>query len=108
MPQPGVGVPKCGYLGGRREDSTDVREAATRTTKMSSLLLRTGGAGGLEVLTASLPAVQNMSAEISPCSTIVATFLEGGKQGQIFVPAIEYSTHNNMAPSSFLRIPHLN
>ena len=29
-------------------------------------------------LTASLPAVQNTSAEISPCSTIVATFLQGG------------------------------
>ena len=34
------------------------------------------------VLTASLPAVQNMSADISPCSTIVATFLEGGASNQ--------------------------
>ena len=29
-------------------------------------------------------------------------------QGQIFVRANEYSTHINMAPSSFLCIPHLN
>ena len=32
----------------------------------------------------------------------------GPTQGQIFVPAIEYSTHTNIATSSFFCIPHLN